>query len=307
MSFLADQLMGEARRRQVRLWVDTAGTLRYAGPAPALDDRFVTLLRTQAEPIADRIGREPPDRWFKRIGPDGGEVLLYLIPAAGAGPGRYQPWAAAAPAGLRIEAVLTPGREERFNEAPFTEVGVLADRIAEQILGHAGERPFALFGHSTGALVAREVTRRLAGSTGAQRALFVAGALPPHLVGGRTSPESDEELIANLAAWQGTPEALMADPGFLKTFLPTLRADMRLFHSCGRELSEDERIDVPVTALGGLQDETAPAGHCAAWEPWTRGRFSVHMFEGGHFFPVSAAREVLETVMRALAARPAPA
>ncbi|MET9960464.1 alpha/beta fold hydrolase [Streptomyces sp. NPDC006326] len=306
MSFLADQLMGEARRRGVRLWVDAAGRLQYAGPEPVLDARFTTLLRTQADQIAARIGREPAQRWFKRIGPEG-DCLLYLLPAAGAGPGRYQSWAAAVPAGLQVEAVLIPGREERFTEAPFTEVAALADRIAEQILGHAAGRPFALFGHSTGGLVAREVTRRLAGSTGAQLALFVAGALPPDRVEGRTEPESDEELIADLAAWQGTPEALMADRGFLKTFLPVLRADMRLFHSCRKPVTEEERVDVPVTALGGLQDETAPAGTCEAWEPWARGPFAVRMVEGGHFFPVTAAAEVLGIIGDALSARPAPA
>ncbi|MET7656835.1 MULTISPECIES: alpha/beta fold hydrolase [unclassified Streptomyces] len=306
MSFLVDQLMGEARRRQVRLWVDSSGVLRHAGPPAALDQRFVALLRSQARPLADRIGREAPNRWFKHLAGDG-DLVLYLLPAAGAGPGRYQSWAAAVPDGVRIEAVLTPGREERFNEAPFTDVEALADRIAEQILGHAGERPFALFGHSTGALVAREVTRRLSASTRAQRALFVAGALPPHLVQEQTSAPSDEELLGNLAAWGGTPEALMSDPGFLRTFLPTLRADMRLFHSCRKELTEEERTAVPVTVLGGLRDSTVPEDQCATWEPWTRGPFSVRMVEGGHFFPVTAAEEVLDTVTRTLAAHPAPA
>lgn len=306
MSFLVDQVMGEARRRQVRLWVDSSGVLRHAGPPDALDQRFVALLRSQAGPIADRIGCEASNQWFRHIGGDGDSVL-YLLPAAGAGPGRYRSWAAAVPDGVRIEAVLTPGREERFNEAAFTDVDALADRIAEQVLGHAGERPFALFGHSTGALVAREVTRRLSASTRAQRALFVAGALPPHLVQEQTAAPSDEELIGNLSAWGGTPEVLMSDPEFLRTFLPTLRADMRLFHSCRKELSEEERTAVPVTVLGGLRDATVPPEQCATWEPWTRGPFSVRMVQGGHFFPVTAAEEVLDIVGRALAAHPAPA
>ncbi|MEW2283288.1 alpha/beta fold hydrolase [Streptomyces sp. NPDC047841] len=295
MSFLADQLIGEARRRQVRLWVDSAGRLQFAGDAPALDDRFVMLLRTQERPIAAKIGAESGDRWFKRLTRGDGDVLLYLIPAAGAGPGTYRPWSAAAPAGLRIEAVLTPGREERFGEAPFTDVAALADRIAEKILGHA-DRPFGVFGHSTGALVAREVTRRLEGSTTGQRALFVAGALPPHLVGEPGPEPTDEELLAHLNAWQGTPAELLADPAFLRTFLPTLRADMRLFHSCRREVSPAGRVGVPMVALGGLQDETAPEGHCEAWRPWAGGPFSVRRVEGGHFFPVTAAGEVLATV-----------
>ncbi|MFI5757228.1 thioesterase II family protein [Streptomyces sp. NPDC051569] len=301
MSFLADQLIGEARRRQVRLWVDSTGGLQFAGEGPALDDRFVMLLRTQARPIAAKIGAEAPDRWLRPLtGARGdGDALLYLIPAAGAGPNAYRSWSGAAPAGLRIEAVLTPGREERFSEAPFTDVSALADRIAERILGHA-DRPFGVFGHSTGALVAREVTQRLAGSTTAQRALFVAGALPPHLMGEPGPDPTDQELLEYMNQWQGTPPELLADTGFLSTFLPTLRADLRLFHSCRRAVSQADRAAVPVVAFGGLQDETAPRGLCEAWRQWTAGRFTVRMVEGGHFFPVTAAQEVLGAVAREL-------
>ncbi|MFH8480209.1 thioesterase II family protein [Streptomyces sp. NPDC018055] len=290
MSFLADQVIGEARRRQVRLWVDPAGGLQHAGPAEVLDARFLMLLRTQAKPIAARLGQEPAGRWFKRLAGDDTGALLYLIPAAGAGPGAYRSWSEAAPAGLRVEAVLTPGREERFNEAPFTDVAALADRIAEQILAHA-DRPFAVFGHSTGALVAREVTRRLAASTSRQRTLFVAGALPPHLVG-EEEAAGDEELLSYLAAWQGTPAELMADPEFLRAFLPTLRADLKVFHSCRRTEAAGEQVAVDLVALGGLQDDTAPVGHCEAWRRWAGGRFAVRMVPGGHFFPVGAAAEV---------------
>ncbi|WP_316524220.1 thioesterase II family protein [Kitasatospora brasiliensis] len=302
MSFLAHQLIGEARRRQVRLWVDSTGELRFAGPAATLDERFVALLRAQAGPITAKIGQDAPDRWLKPLTEGDGDLLLYLIPAAGAGPGAYRAWTSAAPAGLRIEAVLTPGREERFGEAPFTDVAALADRIAEQILRHA-DRPFGIFGHSTGALVAREVTRRLSGSTSDQLALFVAGALPPHLVSGPSHEPTDDELLAHLNAWQGTPAELLADTEFLRTFLPTLRADLRLFASCHREVSPAERVDVPVTALGGLHDETAPEGHCEAWHPWAAGAFRTRMVEGGHFFPVTAAREVLDEVVRELGHR----
>ncbi|MEU7114588.1 alpha/beta fold hydrolase [Streptomyces sp. NPDC046182] len=300
MTFVADQLIGEARRRQVRLWVDSTGKLQFAGDAQALDDRFVMLLRAQEQPIAAKIGGRSRDRWLRRLTADeAGHALLYLIPAAGAGPNTYRPMAAVAPAGLRIEAVLTPGREERFGEAPFTDVGALADRIAEHILGNA-DRPFAVLGHSTGGLVAREVTRRLAGSTSEQRALFVAGAMPPHLVAEPGPDPSDEELLSYLQAWQGTPAALLDDPGFLRTFLPTLRADLRLFHSCRRVLDPADRVGVPMTVLGGRQDDTAPRGVCEAWLPWSAGPFTVRMVDGGHFFPVTAASEVLAEVARAL-------
>lgn len=80
-------------------------------------------------------------------------------------------------------------------------------------MGHA-DRPFAVFGHSYGALVAREVTRRLARSTDQQLALFVAGSPPPDQVSPGAGSESDDELLSMLHGWQGTPPELLEDPDF---------------------------------------------------------------------------------------------
>ncbi|MFD0850907.1 phosphopantetheine-binding protein, partial [Actinomadura adrarensis] len=102
-------------------------------------DRFFTsatiagIAQTLGEDASDHSGTPEPrrdGRWLKPLVSHGGETLLYVIPAAGVGPSAFRDWAREVPEGLDVVVVHTPGRENRLGEAPYTEVGPLADRIA---------------------------------------------------------------------------------------------------------------------------------------------------------------------------------
>jgi surfactin synthase thioesterase subunit len=315
MSFIADQLLGEARRRQVCLWLDADGRLRWNGPPEMLDLRFVRLLTDHEQRIGERISADAPPllarpsppggAWLKALTAGQGRAVIYLFPAAGAGPGSYRPWRDAALEGLDVVAVHTPGREERFREHPVTSMTLLADRVAEEIAA-AADRPFALFGHSAGGRVAREVAKRLGptGSVGglAPRVLFVAGSGPPDRAEPDASALTDAELLGWVAAWGGTEPELLRDPGFAAAFLPVLRADLDVSRSAYTTWNEAQRIDVPIVAFGGKDDPSATRETCAAWSSWTSAEFGSRMFDGRHFFPVTAARDVLAAVRDRMAA-----
>jgi medium-chain acyl-[acyl-carrier-protein] hydrolase len=315
MSFIADQLLGEARRRRVRLWLDENGRLRYDGSPAMLDDRFVRLLTDHGQRIGERLGADAPPlaaphhsllpggllpggAWLKPLTAGNGRAVVYLLPAAGAGPGSYSVWRDTAPEGLDVVAVHAPGREERFTEPPVTSMPLLAERVAREIAA-AADRPFALFGHSAGGRVAREVAKRLAstGSSGsAPRVLFVAGSAPPDRVEPDVSALTDADLLGWVADWGGTRPELLRDPGFAAAFLPVLRADLEVSRTAHATWSEAERIGIPLVACTGTDDLSATREMGAAWSPWTRGEFELRTFDGGHFFPVTAAKQVLAAV-----------
>ena len=58
-----------------------------------------------------------------------------------------------------VVAVQPPGREARIAEPPFHDLAALVREMHRQLLPELRELPFALFGHSNGALMAFELAR----------------------------------------------------------------------------------------------------------------------------------------------------
>ena len=96
--------------------------------------------------------------------------------------------------------------------------------------------PYALFGHSLGALLACEMAHALR-SLGCPEpvALFASGTAAPTMRDdydrGFAEPKTDAELIEQLRTLNGTSEEVLANEELMSLTLPVLRADFLL---CGR-------------------------------------------------------------------------
>ena len=127
--------------------------------------------------------------------------------------------------------VQLPGRENRLREAPFTSITPLVETLAEAIRPYL-DRPFAIFGHSLGALTSFSWRGRyVAASISAPAQLFVSARWAPHL----PDPEPliyqlpDAEFIAMLRRrYNNIPDAVANDPELMAIFLPLLRADVTI-------------------------------------------------------------------------------
>src|SRR5690242_5337568 len=98
-------------------------------------------------------------------------VRLLCLPHAGAGAGSYRAWSRRLPEWIAACPVQPPGRQKRRAEPPVTSASELRRRLAPEII-ELVRPPYALFGHSTGALSAFEVSREIR---------RLGGALPVHL------------------------------------------------------------------------------------------------------------------------------
>src|SRR5688572_20714530 len=80
-------------------------------------------------------------------------LRLFCFAYAGGGASVYTPWAKALPAAVEIVSVQLPGREGRFHEAPLSNLSEVMDGVAHAV-GSNLDKPYMLFGHSLGALIA---------------------------------------------------------------------------------------------------------------------------------------------------------
>jgi medium-chain acyl-[acyl-carrier-protein] hydrolase len=219
---------------------------------------------------------------------------LLCLPYAGGGASVFRTWPEVLPATIELRSVQPPGREGRLREPAFTRMDALVSSLTDALsTGDHLDRPFAVFGHSMGALIGFELVRELRRLGGPLPVhLFVAGHAAPQVP--PTEPElhdvPDEAFADGLRRLEGTPEEVLAHPGLMQLLMPLLRADFEL---CETYAPPDEPpIDVPISAFGGLEDHVADRAGLEAWAVHTSAGFRLRMVPGGHFF-LQSARELL--------------
>ncbi|PRY44822.1 thioesterase II family protein [Umezawaea tangerina] len=221
-------------------------------------------------------------KWVRRYrsAPDAA-VRLVCLPHAGGGASYYRPMAMALSPAVEVLAVQYPGRQDRAGEPFVADFAELVERTFAAVLPALG-RPVALFGHSMGSLVAFEVAKRMEAEGIAPRVLFASSKRPP----GQADPElphtaTDRELIADIAALNGTEERLLDNADIRELFLPVLRADLKALEGYR---PDGRPVACPVVALTGDDDDRVPVADAAGWERHTTGRFDLEVFPGGHFY-----------------------
>lgn len=240
-----------------------------------------------------------PDRWIQRPRPaPGARLRLFCIPHAGGGASAYRGWADALPPEVEVCPVQLPGRENRMAEPAIDRLEPLVEALAEAV-GRWSDLPFAVFGHSNGALIAFELARHLRAREARQMAhLFASGRRAPHLP--QRTPFlhalPDDAFVREVRALGGTPEEVLAHPELLRLLIPLLRADIALNETYA--FRDEPPLDLPLTAYGGIADEKAHRDELEGWARHTARAFVLRLFPGDHFFLHGPARDA---VLRALA------
>jgi medium-chain acyl-[acyl-carrier-protein] hydrolase len=207
------------------------------------------------------------------------------------------------PQDIEVGAVHLPGREGRLREPAFTRIEPLIDAAAAGLRPYL-DRPFALFGHSMGALVAYELARRFrAEGWGEPTHLFVSGRRAPHLPPRHPAITHlpDAEFVEEIRRrYNGIPDEVLRHPDLLALLVPGLRADLTLIEAYVNRPGGP--LECPISAYGGAADPEATSAELVGWRQHTRGAVSVQVFPGGHFFVQSAYEELVQSVKAELAA-----
>jgi medium-chain acyl-[acyl-carrier-protein] hydrolase len=254
---------------------------------------------------------DPVLPWIVRKPRPAARMRLFCFPYSGGGAAVFRGWGDAMPS-LEVCAVQPPGREMRMREAPLTRMAPLVDGVLQAIRPLLDERPYALFGHSLGALTAFEVARAQRRAGGPMpRHLFASGCPAPHLHTGHGAihgdtpihTHDDAQLMNELRQFQGTPEEILNNDELMQLVLPLLRADFAVYETYA--FAEEPPLDVPFSVLGGLEDGDATREELDGWRAHTTHATGcvLRMFRGNHFFLHPRRSEVLSAVLQDLASR----
>lgn len=165
--------------------------------------------------------------------------------------------------------------------------------------------PFALFGHSMGAIIAFELARYLRRSAApGPVALIVAACKEP----GRLSLDPriyhlprDAFLDEVCNRYQAIPPAVRANAELMELVEPVLRADFEALDNYTPQA--DAPLSFPILALGGSDDRAVSSEDLGAWARHTTGPFEQHAFPGDHFFVRSAEARLITVLAETLLSR----
>lgn len=225
------------------------------------------------------------------------KLRLFCLPYSGASAMAYSRWRRSLPEWLQVRPLELPGRGMRMDEPLQSDIRRLASQLADEISAEL-DRPYALFGHSLGGLLAFELAHALR-ERGLPEplALFASATAGPARrdVSEYAVAKTDVQLIARLRELNGTPEAVLANPELMQLMLPILRADFLL---CG-SFTHDQRppLPLPIHVFGGKQDSVR-AEQLLDWQLDTSRVFSLDLFEGHHFFLVEQEIPLLRCLRR---------
>lgn len=219
---------------------------------------------------------------------------LFCMPYAGGGTAPFRLWHRTLPDHLEVMAVQLPGREARLREAPLASIAQMVDAILPDIIRHT-DVPYAIFGHSMGALLAYELAGTLEQSVGrGPDRLFVSGRRSPDDVDTRPAlhglPTTDF-LVELQARYGAIPAPVLAEAELLDLLVPALRADLQAVET-HRTRHDPVRIACPVHVFGGEDDQHPLPSQLDGWARCTVAPVTVRVFPGGHFY-LNEQREAL--------------
>lgn len=235
------------------------------------------------------------NRWIADKNADG-EVRLFCFAHAGGGSSFFRPWMKPLAPEIAVTPVVLPGREARWREPAYTSMELLIEPLCDAVMPFI-DRPFALFGHSMGAVVAYEVARQLTfNPLGPPICLFVSARRAPHLSAQRPPIYNlpTDQFLAQIEQLNGTSSSILRESALLQALLPSLRADFELNDTYSPLLKA--RLSLPISAFVGGCDQLVGAGEMRRWGELTTGEFSLRIFDGDHFYLAGDRPDVLAAI-----------
>ncbi len=210
---------------------------------------------------------------------------IILFPYAGGGANIYRNWTPNFH-DFNVLRILYPGRENRFNEQPLTNIDTLVCEIYQEMLEEYNfDNEYYLFGHSMGTKVVYELALKIKHNeklSNPKGIIISAGRAPCYKEENPIYHLDNEYFIDGLKSYGGTPQEVLENKDLMDMFLPMLRADFVIDEEYQDKLYE--KLESPILALMGTHDTQIELEELLEWEKYTTCDFRYDYVNGGHMF-----------------------
>lgn len=226
---------------------------------------------------------------------------LFCLPFAGGGASAYRSWVTYFGPTVEVCPIQLPGREGRIFEPAFTAVDALVATLKKHLSPYL-DLPYAMYGHSMGALVTFELAQAIASDGGLRNPerIFVAAHRAPQLPLQRTPfiDLSTEAFVEKLKQYGGFDDEILNNAEMMELILPTLRADFTLCENYQYQASP--KLKHPIHVFAGIEDQQTTVESTHGWDQHSDVSVDSTLFTGGHFFLNSCQQDVLKKIRQTL-------
>lgn len=213
----------------------------------------------------------------------------------------YLPWKRLLAEHVELIPIELPGRGIRYNEPCYPSFQEAANDLYNKVANQISDAPFAFFGHSMGALLAYELSCMLKDRRMREpMTLFISGRWPPHIYRkDYLDPNlSDEELKIELIELGGTSPESFENKQFEEMLISLVRADFQMLSKYVYRYKTP--LDTALNVMTGNSDHKVNQRDLLEWRNHTNGSFSIHKFNGGHFYITESFDAVMQHINRTL-------
>ncbi len=225
---------------------------------------------------------------------------IYFIPFAGGSKYSYSAFTSRKNNNFTIVPVDLPGRGSRITEDLIPNIYQLADDLYDMI--KRTTQPFAIFGHSMGAILTYLVAKKLAkGNYRLPSYLFFSGCPAPSLYKKDDVHSLPNDLFFDfIKKLDDTQNQIFSNPEIIDFIEPILRSDFRALSKFKYE--RNDRWNIPISVMIG-NDENITLSEANAWKEETTEDFHLHILSGQHFFIYHNVDNILNIITESLRKR----
>lgn len=250
------------------------------------------------EPIHPHLNAPNESLWFTGERKPNAKFRLFCLPYGGGGASIYREWQDLFSDSVDVCPIQLPGRENRIKESSYTDIYKLIIDLTE-VISPKLDLPFALLGHSFGALVAFLLAQNLQDVKKIKTShLFVSAFTSPNLPNTRmlqlksnpdvlkllstlvlhplTNDEIDLLVKSNIF-----PEIVNIPTEFRSLYVKIGLSDTMAVESYQYK---DCVLECDISAFFGSHDTDVPDNDMLAWRFFTNKNFQLYQMHGDHLF-----------------------